>query len=50
MRIYLSFIKSIIFVQVKLLAISRNPLYKSDFNSSYAKRVKIARLIADKIQ
>ena len=34
MRIYLSFIKSIIFVQVKLSAISRNPLYKSDFNSS----------------
>ena len=26
--------KSIIFVQVKLSAISRNPLYKSDFNSS----------------
>ena len=34
MRIYLSFIKSIIFVQVKLSAISRNPLYKSDFNLS----------------
>ena len=34
MRIYLSFSKSISFVQVKLSAISRNPLYKSDFNSS----------------
>ena len=40
MRIYLSFTKSIIFVQVKLSAISQNPLYNSGFNSSQAKHVE----------